>query len=76
MFTREAWAAVLAASLRENAARRAAVAHRVALDGRAPQWYEHGMNSSKARIGLAACYRAKYGRERPAVDKEIDWGGY
>ena len=76
MFTQEAWTAVLAASLRENAARRTAIACRVAADGRTPQWSNHEMDSSKARKGLAACYHAKYGDDRPAVDKEIDWGGY
>jgi len=76
VYTPEAWTAVLAASLRENEARRAAMAHRVAADGRTPQWYEYEMDSRKAQKGLAGCYHAKYGDDRPAVDKEIDWGGY
>ena len=76
MFTQEAWSAVLAASLRENSARRAAMAHRIAADGRTPQWCGREMDSDKAQKGLAACYHAKYGNDRPAVDKDIDWGGY
>ncbi len=52
------------------------MAHRVAADGRTPQWYEYEMDSRKAQKGLAGCYHAKYGDDRPAVDKEIDWGGY
>ena len=75
-YTQEAWTAVLAASLRENAARRAAIAHRVVADGRKPQWCDYEMDFRKAQTGLAACYHAKYGDDRPAVDKDIDWGGY
>ena len=34
------------------------------------------MDSNKAKLGLAGCYKLKYGEERPAADKDVNWDGY
>ena len=72
----QGWEALLAAGRREAAARQHAVGQLVKAGRRGPPvWMGSvGMNEDRARLGLAACYKAKYGEQRPAADK--DWENY
>ena len=74
----DAWEALLAAGRRESAARQHAVAQLVKADGRGSALFMESMGvdieDPKSRISLAECYKAKYGEQRPAADK--DWDQY
>ena len=74
----EAWEQMLAATRRESAARQQAVASLVVADRRGPAvWMGSvGMDEIKGRLELAACYKAKYGEDRPAADSTVDWDRY
>lgn len=73
--SRQAWEALLAAGRQETAARYHAVAQLVAAEGRGPpmSWSTNGLDSD-SKLSLAECYKAKYGEQRPAADR--DWDQY
>eukprot|EP01043_Picozoa_sp_COSAG02_P049665 COSAG02_NODE_5012_length_4724_cov_73.188324_2_plen_516_part_00 len=76
--SRQAWEALLAAGRQESAVRHRAVSQLVAAEGRGPAVFMASMgfdsDDPKANVSLLECYKAKYGEQRPAADK--DWDQY
>ena len=74
----EAWEQMLAAGRHESAARQQAVVYLVVAGRRGPAVFmgSLGMDETKGRLGLAACYKAKYGYDRPAADSTVNWDRY
>lgn len=72
--SRQAWEALLAAGRRESAARYHAVTQLVEAEGRGPAVFMKsiGTDSENPKLTLADCYKAKYGEQRPAADKNWD----